>query len=477
MVKDNLSHLRPIETEKRILGTILVSSGESLVLVDDIIREQFFSSTEHKQLYSWILNRVAKNNPADLVSLLETSGVQGCKKYGGIEYVSRLGDDTIISDQMLRQYAQRVSSCHRLRQLRLTAKQILASLEDVDEEPENILRSAEASILDVGGEIDSIRGILSLHEAVSERKAAWRSILAGDDVEYVPTGFESFDEHYVGWPRGYMTIIGGRPEIGKTMFLVSAVLRAAQTGIPQGILSIEMPRWKLVDRMASIVAGVTVSGIHEHDETKSNLLMDAADELMKEPIYVDDASATADSVESSVRRLVRKHGCKVIWIDYLQLIRPPSNLPKNRNRSWEVDEISESLRRLAKQENVAVIALLQLNRTTEESVIGGRRGVPQAHHFRDSDKPLHDAALAFGLYRQFQYKKPKKHNSDTYENIELADMFQPFELIALKSRDHAKVNINLWARLTLQRVYDDMDDGFTTPDWGGEVYYGAEKDR
>lgn len=469
MNQDNLSHLNPLTTERLLLGTILVSSGDTLVLVDDLIREQYFSNNEHQRLYSWILKRISKNNPADLVSLIETSGVQGCKKYGGIDYVSRLGDETIIGDQMLRQYAQRISSCYRLRQLNQAAKQILASLEDVDEEPENIIRNAESSVLGVCGEIDSIQGILSLQDAATERKVAWRSILDGNDVEYVPTGFDSFDSHYVGWPRGYMTIIGGRPEIGKTMFLVSAVLRAAQTGIPQGILSIEMPRWKLVDRMASIVAGVQVSSVHEKDGDKTDMLMEAADSLMKEPIFVDDSSSTADAVESSIRRLVRKHGCKVIWVDYLQLIRPPSGLPKNRNRSWEVDEISEVLRRIAKQENVAVIALLQLNRGTEESVVMGRRGVPQAHHFRDSDKPLHDAALAFGLYRQFQYKKPKKTNNKEYENTELADMFQPFELLSLKSRDHAKRDVRLWARLTLQRVYDNADEGFTEPDWGGNV--------
>jgi len=466
---DMLSHLNPAETERMVLGTLLVSSGDQLVLIDDLLKEQFFSSTEHQKLYSWILNRVSKNNPADLISLVETSGLQGCKKYGGIEYVTRLGDNTITGDNMLRQYTKRIASCHRLRLLRGAAKQILSSLEDVDEEPENIIRAAESDVLNVCGEIDSIRGILSLQEAASERKNAWHKILDGQGLEYIPTGFPTFDDHYVGWPRGYMTIIGGRPEIGKTMFLVSAVLRAAQTGVPQGILSIEMPRWKLVDRMASIVAGVSVSSIHEKNGPKTDMLMEAADELMQEPIYVDDASSTADSVESSIRRLVRKYGCKVIWVDYLQLIRPPSNLPKNRNRSWEVDEISETLRRIAKQENVAVIALLQLNRGAEESAVDGRMGVPQPQHFRGSDKPLHDAALAFGLYRQFQYKKPKKLNGDKYENVELADMFQPFELIALKSRDHSKLSVKLWARLTLQRVYDNNDEGFVVPDWGGDV--------
>ncbi len=461
----NFEHLNPFESERMLLGTLLITSGSSLVLVDDLLRDYYFSREEHKKIYSWIVKRFSENKPADTVSLIESLGIQGVKHCGGTEYVCSLADKTVIGDENLRSYASRIASCYKLRNLKLAAHSILGQLEEFDGEPNEIIRAAESSILDISGEIDKIQGILSLHDVASERKAAWRRIISGDDVEYVPTGFETFDKHYVGWPRGYMSIIGGRPEIGKTMFLVSAVLRAAQSSIPQGVLSIEMPRWKLVDRMASIVAGVPISQLHENNGQETDEIMRAADELMKQPIFIDDNASTADAVESSIRRMVRQHGCKVIWVDYLQLIRPPSNLPKNRNRSWEVDEISELLRRAAKQENVAIIALLQLNRGAEESYVDGRRGVPQAHHFRDSDKPLHDAALAFGIYRQFQYKKPKKSNNEEYENTELADMYQPLELVALKSRDHSKRDVRLWSRLTLQRVYDSLDGGFKEPVW------------
>ena len=108
---------------------------------------------------------------------------------------------------------------------------------------------------------------------------------------------------------------------------------------------------------------------------------------------------------------------------------------------------------------------MQLNRGAEEAFTDGRKGVPGSQHFRGSDKPLHDSALAFGLYRQFQYKKPKKQTGEEYTNEELADMFQPLELIALKSRDHSKKDMTLWSRLRLQRVYDDCDEGFSSPNW------------
>jgi len=458
-------NLNPKETEKQVLGTLLLSSGTKLVLVDDVLKVNYFSNEEHKNIYKWILDRYSSELPADAVSLVESVGTKTVKKYGGVAYVCGLGDETLPVDSQLREYAKRVASFSKLRRLSLAAKQILGHLDDLTLPPDEIVNFAETSILDVSGEIDSIQGILSIKEAAAERKASWRKIMDGQEVEYVPTGFGSFDEHYVGWPRGYMTIIGGRPEIGKTMFLVSAVLRAAMSGIPQGVLSIEMPRWKLIDRMASIIAGVPITGLHEKSDKDAELVMEAADALMQEPIFLDDSSSTADSVESSIRRMARQHGCKVIWIDYLQLIRPPAHLPASRNRSWEVDEISETLRRCAKQENVAIVSLMQLNRGAEEAFTDGRKGVPGSQHFRGSDKPLHDSALAFGLYRQFQYKKPKKQTGEEYTNEELADMFQPLELIALKSRDHSKKDMTLWSRLRLQRVYDDFDEGFSTRNW------------
>ena len=458
-------NLKPMQTERQLLGTLLVSNGSKLVLVDDILNSECFSSEYHKNIFKWVQSRVAENKSADMVSLIESVGSNTIKQYGGAAYVCALGDDTVAVDNILRRYAERIESHSRLRRLNTAAKIIIGNLEELSMEPSDIISSAESSVLDISSDSGKTKGILSMQEAAAERKASWRRIMSGEEVEYVPTGFGTFDDHYVGWPRGYMTIIGGRPEIGKTMFLVSAVLRAAMSGTPQGVLSIEMPRWKLVDRMASIVAGVSISALHEKSEAEAELVLNAAELLAKEPIYIDDSSNTADSVESSIRRMVRQHGCKVIWVDYLQLIRPPSHLPSNRNRSWEVDEISETLRRCAKQENVAIVSMMQLNRGTEEVYTEGRKGVPSSHHFRGSDKPLHDAALAFGVYRQFQYKKPKKPMGDEYTNKELAARMQPFELISLKSRDHSKKDVVLYSQLNVQRVFDAFDEGFQIPDW------------
>lgn len=225
--------LHPKQTERQVLGTLLVTNHK-LSLIEDVIKVSYFSEEKHQKLYSWILNRVSEGKSADTVSLVESVGQNIISSFGGITYVCALGDNTVIGDTNLRNYAKRIAEFHRLRRLKLAANTILGHLDELALPPSEIINTAESTILNVSGETDSIEGILSMQEAASERKASWGRIIDGQDVEYVPTGFRTFDEHYVGWPRGYMTIIGGRPEIGKTMFLVSAVLRAAMTGIAQG---------------------------------------------------------------------------------------------------------------------------------------------------------------------------------------------------------------------------------------------------
>ena len=184
-------NLNPKETEKQVLGTLLLSSGTKLVLVDDVLKVNYFSNEEHKNIYKWILDRYSSELPADAVSLVESVGTKTVKKYGGVAYVCGLGDETLPVDSQLREYAKRVASFSKLRRLSLAAKQILGHLDDLTLPPDEIVNFAETSILDVSGEIDSIQGILSIKEAAAERKASWRKIMDGQEVEYVPTGFGS----------------------------------------------------------------------------------------------------------------------------------------------------------------------------------------------------------------------------------------------------------------------------------------------
>lgn len=462
---DDVVGLHPTEIERIVLGSLLLSSGKHLDEVGDFLRGHHFYSNKHKEIYNWVCNQYSNNEPADIAILIDSFGSNSHHKYGDIPYICKLGDDA-VDRYSLPSYAKKLVNSYKLRELKDKLKLLESKLTSLEESPEEILRLAESSILDVTSSDTSVSTIVSLSDACKERRSRWGKIMDGEDSEYIPTGFGSIDRHYHGWPRGYMTVVGGRPEVGKTMFLVSGVLRAAETEVPQGILSIEMPRSRLVDRMATVRAGLSVNKLHGGSEESMVALSEATNELSSLPIYIDDSSVDALSVESSIRRMVRQYGCKVVWVDYLQLIKAPKK-HRGGSRTWEVDDISEMLRMVAKKENVAIISLIQLNRSVEESVVNRRVGVPMQHHFRGSDKPLHDAALAFGLYRPFMYKKPKKPMAKTpYTNEELSNMHQPFELIALKSRDHSKKDIVFWSRLKVQRVHDDYDDGFSSPDWG-----------
>ena len=332
---------------------------------------------------------------------------------------------------------------------------------------EELLSLAEKRVFDVRGDTARLAGVQSLLDAAKKRRIAWKSIVAGDRSECVPTGFEDFDNHYGGWPRGYVSFIGGRPAQGKTLVAVSMMMRAAELGVPQGIISIEMPTGKLVDRMASALTGLSVARIHERDEKTEQAFADAATTLEAYDLYVDDEASSLTAVESSIRRMARQYGCQVIWIDYYQLIRPRPR--KEENQSVGLDDIGNTLREIAKQEGIAIVSLLQFNQQVDENRVGKRKGIPAPRMSRGSEGVYLHAALYFGIYRQFHYHPPEKPSGGEYDQTRLSQMYQPLELICLKSRERAPRDIGMWVQLETQRLFGSQDEGFNVPDWGDVV--------
>ena len=245
------------------------------------------------------------------------------------------------------------------------------------------------------------------------------------------------------------------------------MMRAAELGVPQGIISIEMPTGKLVDRMASALTGLSVARIHERDEKTEQAFSDAATTLEGYDLYVDDEASSLTAVESSIRRMARQYGCQVIWIDYYQLIRPRAR--KEENQSVGLDDIGNTLREIAKQEGIAIVSLLQFNQQVDENRVGKRKGIPAPRMSRGSEGVYLHAALYFGIYRQFHYHPPEKPSGGEYDQTRLSQMYQPLELICLKSRERAPKDIGMWVQLETQRLFGSQDEGFQVPDWGDVV--------
>lgn len=454
------------EAERAVLGGLLLTP-KKLYETAELIQPSDFYFDQNASVFRLILSMASADKPIELVSVIEEISTQGSPEdYGGYTYLASLSDN-IPSTENILHYAGIIKEKAKRRQLITAAKGIIDEATHGTQPAEELLSLAEKKVFDVRGDTARLAGVQSLLDAAKKRRIAWKSIVAGDRSECVPTGFEDFDNHYGGWPRGYVSFIGGRPAQGKTLVAVSMMMRAAELGVPQGIISIEMPTGKLVDRMASALTGLSVARIHERDEKTEQAFADAATTLEAYDLYVDDEASSLTAVESSIRRMARQYGCQVIWIDYYQLIRPRAR--KEENQSVGLDDIGNTLREIAKQEGIAIVSLLQFNQQVDENRVGKRKGIPAPRMSRGSEGVYLHAALYFGIYRQFHYHPPEKPSGGEYDQTRLSQMYQPLELICLKSRERAPRDIGMWVQLETQRLFGSQDEGFNVPDWGDVV--------
>jgi len=446
--EDNLHDL-----ERNILATMLMSAGAGYEEAEQELEPQDFTSLQHRKLFGWIGEQIQNRMTPDISMLLSDDAL--CSQVGGKEYIQRLigyaGPPASIKS-----WANRLHNSARLLKVQDAADQIIqlsksgASAADVAKHAEQIILNATSDRYSEGPQ-----GIASL---VDNRLNQWGLIQSGELKEYIPSGFGTFDDHYFGWPLGYPVIVGGRTKMGKTMFMLSAALRGAHTGVPQGILSIEMPASSLMDRLAGVAAGVPSFAAHRGTDDEMDRLWDALSTLKDLPVYIDESSRSLSSIESSIRRMARRDKVKVIWLDYLQLIR---GNPSIDNPTFQIEEISEAIRAIAKSENVCIINMMQFNRDGERVRIDGKLGYPTSTAFRGSDRPLFDSAIAFGLYRPWHYQPPV--DAVTNQPIppeRIGDKLQPLELVCLACRYTAPKTLKFWARLSVQQLFDEKDPGF-----------------
>lgn len=229
-----------------------------------------------------------------------------------------------------------------------------------------------------------------------------------DEVRGVPTGFPDLDNLLAGLQKSDLIILAARPSMGKTTFALDIVRNIALSGTPVGIFSLEMSANQLVQRMLSAESRVDAWAIrtgHGLTNTHFTTLQEAASRLQKAPIYIDDqAGNSIVKMRSVARRLKSEHGLGLIVIDYLQLMTTSKNYDNMVN---QVTEISRSLKQLARELDVPVLALSQLSRNVET-----RGGKPRLSDLRDSGSIEQDADLVMFLHREDRYKDEKDFITD-----------------------------------------------------------------
>jgi replicative DNA helicase len=397
------------DAEQSLLGGILIDP-EALNKVVDIVDAEDFYREDHRAIFQVVLELYERNEPIDIVTVSGLARDKGLiERMGGIANLSRLVDGMPTSANIT-QYAKMVKEKALLRNIMRTATDIVEKGYEVDTNVDSFIDEAERMIFQIAEKkykpsffpmkalvMESMKTI----ESLSERH---------DGVTGVPTGFTDLDKMTGGLQRSDLIIVAGRPSMGKTSFALNmaqyaALLSDGDGGIPIGIFSLEMSKEQLVMRLLSSEAEVEFfkirsGGLRDEERTR---LGRAAGKLYSAPLYIDDTPALSVlELRARARRLKKEHGLELLVVDYLQLMRGrASNLDR---REQEISEISRSLKALAKELNVPIIAISQLNRMVEQRE--DKR--PRLADLRESGAIEQDADVIIFIYRDAVYNKDTK---------------------------------------------------------------------
>jgi replicative DNA helicase len=401
---DLSSHKLPpqhIEAEQSVLGGILIEN-EAINRVMEILDADDFYRDTHRKIFNALINLSERDEPSDLITLTnELRKIDQLDAIGGASYLASL-IDSVPTAANIEYYAKIVKEKAILRKLIQTSTEIITQSYEDRGDVEGFLDEAERAIFDISEKrvrpsFYSIREIVKDSFTTIERLFKKKELVTG-----VPSGFKELDRMTAGFQPSDLIIIAGRPSMGKTAFCLDVAEYAAiDNKIPVAIFSLEMSKEQLVIRMLCSQAHVEgtrlrTGYLNESDWPKLTI---AAGNLSEAPIYIDDTAAlSALELRAKARRLKADRGLGMVIVDYLQLMKGRARV---ESRQQEISEISRSLKALAKELNIPVIAVSQLSRKTEERT--GNR--PQLSDLRESGAIEQDADLILFIYRDEIYNR------------------------------------------------------------------------
>ena len=409
-----------IEAEQSVIGGLLLEN-EALDKVADILSAEDFYQFDHKTIFQHITKLIERNRPADIVTVAESlESTVELTQIGGIAYLGSLAQNTPTAAN-IRRYAEIVRERAIMRKLVTVGSGIAESAYSPNgRDAQQLLDEAEAKIFQIaeGGKRSSegFQDIKVLLPQVAERIDMLFSRDNPSDVTGIPTGFSDLDSMTSGFQGGDLVIVAGRPSMGKTAFSINIAENVAlDTGLPVAIFSMEMASTQLAMRMIGSVGRLDqhrmrTGRLEDEDWEK---LTTALGKLNEAPIFIDEGAALSSfDVRARARRLHRQCGkLGLIVVDYLQLMAAPAGR-QGENRATEISEISRSLKALAKELDVPVVALSQLNRSVEQRP--DKR--PVMSDLRESGAIEQDADLILFIYRDEVYN-PDSTDKGTAEII------------------------------------------------------------
>jgi replicative DNA helicase len=391
-----------VEAERALLGSIMLRP-DAMYEIMELIKHEAFYLEKHRMIYETMIELFGKRSPTDLLTVSSRlSEKQQLEDVGGTAYLADLVS-AVPSAANAQYYAQIIHRKHIARNLISSADYISSLGYDEELDIDELLDQAQKRIYDVTN-MGSVHKFVELSGELDE---AWERLdklhNSGDGLRGVPTGFPELDNILSGFQKSDLIILAARPSMGKTSLALDIARQAATLhNVPVGFFSLEMSSHQLVDRMLASQANVnswylrTGKMLKEDDFTSIRQAMDV---LSKAPIYIDDQPGNNIlKMRSVARRLKNEKGLGMIVVDYLQLMMPTTT-KSGDNLVQQVTEISRSLKHLARDLDVPVIALSQLSRAAAQE--GGK---PKLHHLRDSGSIEQDADVVMFIHREDKMK-------------------------------------------------------------------------
>ncbi len=386
-----------VESEQALLGSILLNP-EVILDVLDIVKPDAFYADKHKTIFDAMLKLHEKSEPIDLLTISsKLKESVDLDRIGGMSYLTEIVN-SVPSASNAEHYAGIVSKKHTMRKLIEAAEHIARIGYDEETELAELLDKAEKKIYEVttqniSGKYYEMKDVLGDAMERLDRIHKSKGVLRG-----VPTGFKDLDTKLSGLQNSDLIILAARPSIGKTSLALDIARNAAiRHSIPTVIFSLEMSAHQLVDRMLSAESKVSAWELRTGNlklEEEFGRISAALDPLSKAPLFIDDqAGNNILKIRSIVRRLKHEKKLGLIIIDYLQLMTP-IHTRGGDNMVQQITEISHSLKQLAKEFDIPVLALSQLSRAVEQ-----RGGKPRLSDLRDSGSIEQDADVVLFIHR------------------------------------------------------------------------------
>ncbi|MBM7606708.1 replicative DNA helicase [Metabacillus crassostreae] len=433
-----------IEAEQAVLGAIFLQPA-SLTLASELLIPEDFYRAAHQKIYNAMLDLSDKGEPVDLVTVTsELADVNLLEEVGGVSYLSDLAN-SVPTAANIEYYGKIVEEKSILRRLIRTATTIAQDGYSREDEVEVLLNEAEKTIMEVAqrknaGAFQNIKDVLVQTydniEMLHDNKG---------DVTGIPTGFTELDRMTAGFQRNDLIIVAARPSVGKTAFALNIAQNVAtKTEENVAIFSLEMGADQLVMRMLCAEGNIDAQRLRTGSLTPEDWgkLTMAMGSLSDSGIYIDDTPGIRVSeIRAKCRRLKQETGLGMILIDYLQLIQGSG---RSDNRQQEVSEISRTLKELARELKVPVIALSQLSRGVEQR----QDKRPMMSDIRESGSIEQDADIVAFLYRDDYYDK-ESENKNIIEIIIAKQRNGPVGTVALAFVKEYNKFVNL------ERRFDD----------------------